>query len=283
MLGRLAVGEVSPVAVTLLRWMGVCLLLAPIMPARLRRDWPVLRPHLPRLLLMGALGFTVFNILFYTAAKYTTAINLGILQGSMPVFVLMGAYLAYRTPVTPFQAMGVTLTGLGVCVVATAGDPARLATLAFNVGDILMLGACVLYSAYTVALRNAPTVSSFSLFAVLALAALGTALPFALAEFALGQFQWPTAKGWLVVALIVVFPSFVAQVAYIKGVAAIGPGRAGVFVNLVPVFAPVLAVIFLAEPFRPFHAAALGLVIAGISLSERFKATRSRSVTPRPR
>ena len=52
----------------------------------------------------------------------------------------------------------------------------------------------------------------------------------------------------------------------------IGPGRAGVFVNLVPVFASLLAVAWLREVFELFHAAALGLVLGGIWLSERGKA-----------
>jgi drug/metabolite transporter (DMT)-like permease len=51
----------------------------------------------------------------------------------------------------------------------------------------------------------------------------------------------------------------------------IGPGRAGVFVNLVPVFASILAVVLLNEPFEVFHALALALVLGGIWLSERGK------------
>ena len=48
----------------------------------------------------------------------------------------------------------------------------------------------------------------------------------------------------------------------------IGPGRAGVFVNLVPVFASVMAVWLLDEAFEPYHALALALVLGGIWLSE---------------
>ncbi len=56
---------------------------------------------------------------------------------------------------------------------------------------------------------------------------------------------------------------------FIQGVAAIGPGRAGVFVNLVPVVAALLAVLLLKEIFQWFHAVALVLVLGGIWLSER--------------
>ena len=98
-----------------------------------------------------------------------------------------------------------------------------------------------------------------------------TSLPLALGEAALGRFQWPTPAGWLILALVTLFPSFLAQIFFIQGVSLIGPGRAGVFVNLVPVFASILALLILHEPFEPFHAVALGLVLGGIWLSERGK------------
>ena len=54
-----------------------------------------------------------------------------------------------------------------------------------------------------------------------------------------------------------------------RGVDLIGPGRAGVFVNLVPVFSAIRAVALIAEPFAAFHAVALALVIGGIWLAQR--------------
>ena len=70
-------------------------------------------------------------------------------------------------------------------------------------------------------------------------------------------------------AWVAIFPSFLSQIFYLRGVDLIGPGRAGVFVNLVPVFAAVLAVDLINEPFAPFHAVALVLVIGGIWLAQR--------------
>ena len=51
----------------------------------------------------------------------------------------------------------------------------------------------------------------------------------------------------------------------------IGPGRAGVFVNLVPVFASFMAVAFLGEAFEFFHGFSLALVLSGIYVFEKFK------------
>ncbi len=270
--GKLAVGESSPMMLVTGRWLGASLLLALFAHNHLRRDWRALRPRLLLLTAMGMLGFTAFNALFYVAAHYTTAVNIGIIQGSMPVFVLIGAFAAYRTRVAALQVAGVLVTVLGVVIVGSGGDPARLAALEVNPGDVMMVAACLLYAGYTLGLRKRPQVSSLSLLAVLAGAAFLTSLPLTLAEAALGRFQWPTATGWIIIALVTVFPSVLAQLFFIQGVALIGPGRAGIFVNLVPVFASVLAVVFLSEPFEAFHAIALALVLGGILLSERGKA-----------
>jgi drug/metabolite transporter (DMT)-like permease len=271
-LGRLAVGQVSPMALVSLRWLGALGLLAVFAHAQVRRDWPLMRRRLLFVAVMGAVGFTIFNAIFYVAAHWTTAVNLGIIQGPAPMFVLIGAFAAYRTPVGGLQAAGVLVTMVGVAIVASGGELARLAGLAFNFGDVLMIAGCALYAGYTVGLSRRPPISPLSLFTGLACAAFVTSLPLALGEAALGRFQWPTPAGWLILALVTLFPSFVAQIFFIQGVSLIGPGRAGVFVNLVPVFASIMALLILHEPFEPFHAVALGLVLGGIWLSEHGKA-----------
>lgn len=269
--GQMAVGEVSPMLLVSFRWLGVVLLAAVFLNRPIRREWPALRGRLGYLFVMGAVGFACFNALFYIAAHTTTAVNVGILQGSIPIFTLMGAFVAYRTPITGVQGVGVVTTVLGVVTVASTGSLERLAALEIREGDLLMLLACALYAGYAVALRNRPAVSTLALFPVMAGAAFLVSVPFTAAEMALGRLQWPTAEGWLVVAMVTLLPSFLAQLCFIGGVDRIGPGRAGVFANLVPVFASILAVLVLEEAFRPYHGVALVLVLAGIWLSERYK------------
>jgi drug/metabolite transporter (DMT)-like permease len=270
--GRLAVGEISPLLLVSFRWLGVLLLLCVFARRYFLQDLPVLRTRWRFLSAMGALGFAVFNALFYLAAHTTTAINLGILQGAMPVFVVIGMFAVYRTQVTKIQFAGVLVTIFGIVIVGSGGSLSRLAALRFNVGDLLMLAACALYAGYTVGLRRRPAVSSLGLFTAIVAAAFLATLPLVGVEAMLGQLQWPTPKGWILIVMITLFPSFLAQICFLQGVTLIGPNRAGVFVNLVPVFASILAVIFLRETFEYFHAAALILVLGGIWLSERGKA-----------
>jgi len=270
-LSKFAVGEISPMALVSLRWVLVVILLTVIAWRQLRRDWPILRKRAVYILVMGALGYTCFNSLFYIAAHYTTAVNIGILQGSMPVFVVLGAFLAFRSKISTLQMTGVLVTVAGVIIVGSGGSLERLAGFELNTGDLLMLFACSLYAGFTVCLRYKPDVGALSFFAMLALAAFLTSLPFVFLEISMGYFQAPTTTGWVVIALVALFPSFIAQLFFIQGVTIIGPSRAGVFVNLVPVFASIMAVTILSEPFELYQGMALVLVLFGIWLSERGK------------
>jgi drug/metabolite transporter (DMT)-like permease len=272
-ISRLAVGEISPMQLVMFRWLGVLSLLLIFARRHVITDWPVLRRHLPFLALMGSCGFTLFNALFYTAGHHTSAINIGILQGSIPIFVLLGSLALLRHPIGAIQACGVAVTLCGVVIVASHGNLSELAALQVNRGDLFMLIACFFYAAYSIGLSRRPNVSALGLFAVMAATAWVVSLP--LVAFETYQQGWlpPTPTGWLLALLVTLLPSLIAQIFYIQGVALIGPGRAGVFVNLVPVFASIMAVIFLDESFETYHALALGLVLGGIWLSEIGKPT----------
>ena len=222
---------------------------------------------------MGTLGFTAFNALFYSAAHYTSAINIGILQGAIPVFVLLGTYQLYQSKITGLQIFGVIVTLVGVVTVACGGDLSQLTSLSINRGDLFMLLACLFFAGYSIGLSRRPMVSALGLFTSIAIVAFIVSLPLLAIEMASDKFLAPTKIGWLIVALVSLLPSLIAQVFFIHGVSLIGPERAGVFVNLVPVFASIMAVGYLQETFEVFHAVALALVLGGIGLSEFGKQT----------
>ncbi len=266
---RLAVGNIPPMALTSLRWVFVCAVVPFLLRRQIAEHWPVLRQRWRFIAAMGALGFTAFNALMYIAGYSTTAINIGILQGAIPIFVLIGAFIAYRTPIAPLQALGVGVTLLGVAVTASRGDIDVLAHFRFAMGDLYMILACMLYAGYTVAIRQRPAIPSLVFFVAVASFACLFSLPLLGLEIATGHFFWPTTQGWVILAFVVLGPSILAQLTFLRAVELIGPGRAGVFVNLVPVFAPVLAVAIIGETLAPYHALALLLVLSGIFIAER--------------
>jgi len=267
--GRMAVGHVSPMLVVALRWLVVVLLIGTVAGRALRAEWRSILPHWPYIFAMGALGYTIFNAIFYWSAHYTSAVNIGVIQGVTPALVMTGVFFAYGSRISWPQAVGVVVTVLGVAIVACRGSLEVLRDFAFNIGDLGILVATTLYAGYTVALRKRPPMSPIAFFAAMAFAALLTSLPLAAAEIAMGKALWPDAEGWALVAFIGLVPSLLCQIAYMRAVQLIGPNRAGLFMNLVPVIAAALGVALLGEHFGLYHAVGLVFVLGGIWLAER--------------
>jgi len=267
--GRSAVGEMSPLSLVSLRWFFAFAMIAVFAREEARRDFPMIGRAWPRLIVMGALGFTTFNALFYIAARYTSGVSLAILQGSTPIFVMAGAALVFAQRFRALQWMGLAVTTFGVVMIATQGDPRNLSTLQFNRGDVYCVIACALFAVYSLGLRNRPPISAMSLFAAMSLAAFASSVPLAIWEIAQGQAMWPTPKGWAILAYIAIGPSFLGQLLWMRGVALIGPARAGLYYNLTPVFGSMLSVLILREAFGWHQGLALALVLGGIALAER--------------
>lgn len=275
--GKLAVGHISPMVLNALRWALAAAIMAAVGLPQLRRDWPVVRRSLPLLAALGAAGFAVFNAAMYSALLFTTAINVSIEQAGMPMLIFAANFLLYRMGVAPGQIVGFTLSLVGVALTAAHGDLSRLAELDVNVGDGLMLIGVVVYAGYTVALRYKPTAHWQSLLLVMCVAAFVSTLPFAAWEWLSGRAVVPDARGWAVAAYTAIFPSVLAQAFYLRGVELIGPNRAGLFVNLVPIFGTLLSVLLLGEDFRLYHAAAMAMVLGGIWLAEHSGRKRATS------
>ena len=269
--GKLAVGHISPMLLTMTRWiMAFALMMAFAWP-QVRRDWHIIRRHLPFLVLLGAIGFAAFNLLFYTALQYTTAINVAIVQGAMPAIIFLVNFVLFKIRASTAQIFGFMITLFGVTIVAGQGSFARLLALEVNFGDALMLIAVVIYGSYTVALRFKPDIHWQSMMTVLSASALVMTIPFAIWEIASGAVIWPDARGFGAAAYTAIFPSLISQVLYIKGIDIIGSNRAGLFVNLVPIFGTLMSVAILSEALHLYHVLALTLVIGGIALAERRK------------
>ncbi len=270
--GKFAVGHISPLLLTCSRWTLAALLLIIIAHRHLRADWPAIRARLPYLFIMGATGFAVFNGLLYTALKFTTAINVTILQAGMPMFIFMLNFLAFQTRPHWGQIVGYGLTLVGVLLTAAAGDFSTLADLDINRGDLIMLLAALVYAGYSVALASKPVMHWLSFLTVLVSSAAAASIFMAFYEATTAVFIWPaTVTGWTVVAYTAIFPSILAQGFYIRGIELLGGNKAGLFLNLVPIFGALLSVLLLGEALHVYHTVALALVIGGILLAQRLQ------------
>ncbi|MGE7367797.1 DMT family transporter [Neorhizobium sp. NPDC001467] len=268
---KLAVGHISPMTFTLLRWLvAVAVILAISLP-QIRKDWPVAKNHLPVLIFLGVIGYTVFNALLYSAVHHTTAINVTIEQAAIPFLIFVANFVLFRIRVSIAQVFGFSLTLVGVALTAAHGDLRSLLTLTVNQGDALMIFAVLAYAAYTIALRWRPPVDWRTLMAIPALAALISSVPLMVWEYRAGNLLLPDVTGWAATLYTGIFASLVAQILYIRGVIDLGANRAGLFINLVPVFGTILSVAILGEQLFAFHILALILSLGGIAIAERWK------------
>lgn len=265
---KLAINQISPMCLVFLRWVLVCSILGFFIKKSISLNLPTLISSWKKLLWMGFAGFTGFSALFYLAAYKTTAVNITLLQSSMPPLVMLGAIVFYSEKVSIIRVVGMLIALSGMFVIATQGEVDKLMHLNFNTGDLLIILACILYAAYTLSLRNRPLLPSLVFFFGMSISALASSLPLALGEIATGYSYWPSLQGLYVLLFVTLGPTLTAQLAYMRGVALIGPARASLFPSLVPAFGALFSIMILGEDFKGYHLCALILGVGGIFIAE---------------
>lgn len=278
--GKAAVGHIDPYALITLRWAGALLAVLPFALGPLRRDWPVIASKWWHYAFYGVVGFTTFNVLVYVAAYFTSGVNNALDQVAINILVMLGNFLLFGTCVKLLQLLGVGLTIIGVAVTATHGELGRILALDVNLGDALVLLACLAYAAYSLSLRWRPATHWLSFLVASFFAALVGALAYQLAlgggmGALAGAIPTITPLGWLIVLYTILFPSIVSQILYVRGVELIGANRASLFINLIPLFGALGSVLILGEALETYHLIAAALIVAGIVLAE-WSARRSR-------
>ncbi len=259
---------IPPMAMSLWRWLlALAILLLLAWPA-LIRERARLTAHWRVLLALGVFGVAAYNALLYSALQTTTATNGLLINAVTPVLIIVAECVLFGVRLSLRRWAGVAAALAGIVAVVTRGDPAALATLALNRGDLLLLMAAVTWTVYTLALRRLPAgLDPLAMLATTVGVGVVFLLPVFAWEYAAGaRTQWGTAA-WLGVAYIGVFPSVLAYLFYNRGVQAVGGHRASMFLYLIPVFGIVLAIVFLGERLAWFHALGTALIFGGIALA----------------
>ena len=266
--GRAMRAELPPFALNFWRWaLALCVLL-PLAWPRLAVQWPLLRRHWRFIVGMSALSTTAFQSMVYLGLQSTEALNGALINATVPVFIAGTAWLLYRQPTSARQFAGIAVSLLGVAVIVSRGDLARLAALRFNPGDLWLLAAMPVWSLYTVLLRRAPQGLDRMVF-VAALAAVGVALQLPLygLELASGRHLVPTLGAFAALAYVAVFATVVAYLLYNTALETIHPTAAGLLHHTHPLFTAGLAMLFLGERPAAFHLAGLAGIALGVWLT----------------
>ena len=280
-LARGLAGQVPPITLAYWRWTGAFLVAVSFAWPRLRSDWPAILKHWRVMLLLSATGIASYNTMSYIGLTSTTALNVLLLQSATPLLIIVWAYLLFRERPTVRQTLGVTVSLVGVAIIAGHGSASELAHLRLNRGDLWVMAALMIYALYCAMLRERPAVHPLSfLVAAMGIGSL-MMLPFMLWEFANGARIHGGLSSYLAIGYTAVLPSFVAYLFFNRGVELIGSGPAGRSMHLMPLFGSVLAVVFLREQFQTYHAFGIAMIAAGIVLAS-IKGFRGRQMIQQP-
>ena len=268
---RLAIDEISPMSLVSGRWLGVMIILSIICRHQLSLGFQVFKSNYKWMIVMGLCGFTTFNSLYYISAHHTVAINLGIVQSTTPAFIMIISMFWLKTRINLKQVTGLLITFIGVSIVISNGNLASLLRLKLNNGDLLLIVACIFYAIYAVGLRKRPEINDVLLMTFFSYVAFIGSLPGLIIEITQYSFFFPTFKGLMILSVIIIFPSLLAQILFMKGVKIVGPALSGLYTNLVPIFTSVLAIIVLDEVFHIYHLISLIIIFLGIYIFDRKK------------
>lgn len=266
--GRLLAEAMDPAGAAFLRFAIASLAMlaaVPLLEGRLKLPPP--RLWLP-LFLLGLTGVYAYNVFFFHGLQHISAGRASLIVAGTPLMITLLAAVFLGERLTLVKGSGVLLSLAGAVVVIGNGQPATLFSGGFGRGEQALLGCVLSWSAYSLigrqVLRTLPPLTSVcyaSLIGTLLLAipAVGTGIFTRLAAI--------SPLSWLSLAYLGLGGTALAFSLYSMAIKKIGAARAGIFINLVPVFSLLLAWLLLHETIKPAVLAGGVLVLAGVSLA----------------
>jgi drug/metabolite transporter (DMT)-like permease len=275
-LGRALREVFEPNALNFWRWLIAALALAPFALPRLRGRWGAIRRSAGLLLLLSFLGAALFQSLVYTGLKTTSAVNAVLLNSSLPAFILLCSWAIEGERATRRQVAGMLVSLAGILVILSRGNPASLARLEFHPGDAIILLAMPVWGVYSVLLkRRPPELDGVAFLFVISVAGVALLLPAFAVEALYAPPRWPGIEGIAAAFYVGLAASVGAFICWNRGVAVVGANAAGFTVHLLPAFGTLLAILFLGESFRPFHALGIATILAGVLVATRAAPARA--------
>jgi drug/metabolite transporter (DMT)-like permease len=260
--GQAAVASMTPLDLTFWRWTlaaAPLLLLAHFVE---KPDWGAVLRRWRVLLLLSVLGMSGYTLLLYGALGHTSAVNASLITAANPALIVVMAIFLLGEKTTRLGWTGICLGLLGVLLVLTRGELQRVFSLSINTGELLMIGAIVVWGFYTILARRLqiPAIAATAVQVVMATVMLA---PFALAMNV--RLPETAAEGWSL-AYIALFPSLGAYLLWNLALKSTSPGTAGNYLNLIVVFTAIITVA-MGTPLSAVQIVGGLMVIAGVLLT----------------
>jgi drug/metabolite transporter (DMT)-like permease len=260
-----AFASFPPLAFTGVRFGLASLLLIPLV-RHMEGAEPLPRGALVRLIVLGVVGNTLYQLAWISGLERTSASNSALILAAMPTIVAVMAVALRLEPYRPKVLGGVVVASLGVVlVVAARGTGFGAATMA---GDLLTLGAVVCWAGYTLGLRSLPPdISPLRVTMVTTVAGAPVLLLAGLP--AMLSMDWSAVgwQGWAALAYATLLSLLVAYLIWNRSVQVVGPSRTVIYMCLTPLIAVIAAALLLGERPRPLQAVGAALIIAGVVMT----------------
>jgi drug/metabolite transporter (DMT)-like permease len=266
--GRLIAQSVGPFSAAFLRF-AIAVVFLLLLTARKMGGLPrVSKAQGMALFFLGLSGVFAYNALFFKGLQLISAGRASLIIANNPVFIALFAALIFKERLSWLKVAGVILSVSGAVIVISKGDLAQLLGGGVGWGELLIFGCVGSWVTYSLIgktiMKDLSPLVAVSYSASIGLAAL--LIP-ALAEGMVEQIPQYTLLDWGCIAYLGVFGTVLGFVWYYEGIKALGPTKAGQFINFVPVCAILLAYFILGEPVTRSLLVGAGFVVSGVSLT----------------
>jgi len=266
--GRMLAGSVHPANAAFLRFFIASLALIAVMRfSKERFIIPPIKTWIP-ILLLGATGIYAYNVFFFNGLSHISAGRAALIIASTPLVITLFAAVFLKEKLSLLKICGVLLSLTGAITVISNGHPSGLFTGGFGPGEKALVGCVFSWAAYSLIGRTVlGTLTPIT--AVCYSSIIGT-LFLAIPAARQGLFHnlgSITLPDWYSLAFLGILGTALGFPLYYQGIKKIGATRAGIFINLVPVFALLLSWLFLGESIKSVVLAGGALVLIGVSLT----------------
>ena len=219
---------------------------------------------------MGIITISTFNSVVYFALNYTQVINAVLVLAAIPAITIILSSLMKIDKTNFLQIIGLVLSILGISSIISNGEIQRITSLNFNKGDLWMLVCVITWSLYSTLLKKYKfKFSQFSLIQLMVSVGILFLIPQYFYEQSIGLEVKFNKPFFLILFYVVIFPAIFAYYCWQKGIEIIGPNRATMFIQLMPLFSALMAIIIFKENFELFHFVGASFIVSGIYLSNK--------------
>ena len=266
--GKFLAGSLPPVTISFTRLAIGVLIMSPVIIKLFMHERAAFREHFRLLLFLAVTGVIGFNLLIYWAVNYTTAINATLLNSTSPLFIFLLSALLIGEKMELRYWVSMVISMLGVLVVITHGSFERMLSLHFNIGDLIMVLAVISWALYSIFIKKIsgkiPSLAIFGFTLTIGFLLMIPAVGIELFMVPVGNVG---LEEWSALFYIGIFPSICSFLLWNRGVELIGPSKASISLNLIPVFGTVFAFFVLGEVISLPQILGGCLVFAGVAIT----------------